>query len=56
MRHTCAKLLLRARVNPKVVSEMLRHASVATALDIFSNVLPDMQQDAPAVMADILKN
>jgi integrase len=43
LRHTCATLLLIARVNSKVVSEMLGHASVSIALDISSHVIPDMQ-------------
>ena len=46
LRHTAATLLLSARVNPKVVSEMLGHASVSITLDIYSHVIPDMQQDA----------
>lgn len=54
LRHTCATLLLIARVNPKVVSEMLGHASVAITLDIYSHVIPDMQQDAAATMASLL--
>jgi integrase len=51
-----ATLLLGARVDPKVVSEMLGHASVAITLDIYSHVLPDMQQDAVAAMAEVLGN
>jgi integrase len=54
LRHTCATLLLAARVNPKVVSEMLGHASVAITLDIYSHVLPDMQQDAATIMGQVL--
>lgn len=54
LRHTCATLLLSARVNPKVVSEMLGHASIAITLDIYSHVLPDMQQDAAAALAALL--
>lgn len=54
LRHTCATLLLSARVNPKVVSEMLGHASIAITLDIYSHVIPDMQQDAAATMASLL--
>jgi integrase len=54
LRHTCATLLLSARVNPKVVSEMLGHASVAITLDVYSHVLPNMQQDAAAAMGDLL--
>jgi integrase len=54
LRHTCATLLLSARVNPNVVSELLGHASVAITLDIYSHVLPDMQQDAALAMAALL--
>ncbi len=54
LRHTAATLLLGARVNPKVVSEMLGHANIAITLDIYSHVLPDMQQDAAAAMSTVL--
>jgi integrase len=54
LRHTCATLLLSARVNPKVVSEMLGHSSVAVTLDIYSHCIPDMQSDAAAVMGQLL--
>jgi integrase len=54
LRHTAATLLLSARVNPKVVSEMLGHASVSITLDIYSHVLPDMQHDAAEAMGKIL--
>jgi integrase len=33
---------------------MLGHASVAITLDIYSHVIPDMQQDAAATMANLL--
>ncbi|HEV8190134.1 MAG TPA: tyrosine-type recombinase/integrase [Ktedonobacterales bacterium] len=46
LRHMAATLLLSARINPKVVSEMLGHASVSITSDIYSHVIPDMQQDA----------
>jgi integrase len=54
LRHTAATLLLASRVNPKVVSEMLGHAAVAITLDIYSHVLPDMQQDAAATLERVL--
>ena len=54
LRHTFATLLLCARVNPKVVSEALGHGSVAITLDIYSHVIPDMQQDAAAALDRIL--
>ena len=54
LRHTCATLLLAERVNPKVVSEMLGHSSVAITLDIYAHVLPDMQQDAVTAIQGVL--
>ncbi len=50
LRHTCATLLLREGVNPKVVSEMLGHASIAITLNTYSHVLPDMQDSAVEAM------
>jgi hypothetical protein len=38
--------LLEQGVHPKVVSEMLGHASVAITLDIYSHVSPDLQRQA----------
>jgi len=54
LRHTAATLLLAGRVNPKVVSEMLGHSTIAITLDIYSHVLPDMQQDAAATLERVL--
>jgi len=46
LRHTAATRLLEQGVHPKVVSEMLGHASVAITLDIYSHVSPDLQRQA----------
>jgi integrase len=54
LRHTCATLLLTKNVNPKVVSEMLGHASIAITLDTYSHVLPTMQESAAAAMEEAL--
>lgn len=54
MRHTAATLLLLQGVHPKVVSEMLGHASIAITLDLYSHVLPDMQRDASAAIERLL--
>lgn len=53
-RHTHATLLLRAGVNPKVVSERLGHHSVAFTLDTYAHVMPEMQREAAARFADVL--
>jgi integrase len=50
LRHTAATLLLGRGINPKIVSEMLGHASVGITLDTYSHVLPDMQEQAAAQM------
>ena len=46
LRHTCATMLLKAGINPKVISERLGHASVTLTLDTYSHCLPDMQEEA----------
>ncbi len=51
--HTAATLLLSKNINPKVVSEILGHATVAITLDVYSHVLPTMQVSA-AAMEDVL--
>jgi integrase len=55
LRHTAATLLLGRGINPKIVSELLGHASVTITLDRYSHVLPDMQQAATAAMDAILR-
>ena len=49
LRHTHATLLLLAGIHPKIVSERLGHASIAITLDIYSHVLPGMQEAAAAM-------
>jgi integrase len=34
---------------------MLGHASVSITLDLYSHVIPDMPQDAAAIVADVLE-
>jgi len=54
LRHTCATLLLSKDVNVKVVSEMLGHASISITLDIYSHLLPDMQEKAVEALEEML--
>lgn len=46
LRHTHATQLLRQGIHPKVVSERLGHSTVGITLDVYSHVLPDMQEEA----------
>jgi integrase len=41
-------------VHPKVISERLGHATVAITLDIYSHAIPALQQNAAAVVADLV--
>ena len=45
-RHTCASLMLKQGVHPKVVQERLGHASIQITLDTYSHVAPGLQQAA----------
>ncbi len=54
LRHTCATLLLLKNVNPKIVSEMLGHATVSITLDTYSHLLPNMQDHAARALDDAL--
>ena len=55
LRHTAATLMLNAGVNPKVVSEMLGHTSVAITLDRYSHVIPTLQDDAVRRLDELLR-
>ena len=46
LRHAHATILLQQGVNPKIVQERLGHSSVSTTLDIYSHVLPGLQEVA----------
>ena len=55
LRHTCATLLLSKNINVKVVSEMLGHSSISVTLDIYSHLLPDMQEKAVEALEEMLR-
>jgi integrase len=54
LRHTCATLLLGKGVHPKIVQELLEHATIAITLDTYSHVLPDMQGEVVSTMETLL--
>jgi integrase len=54
LRHAYATSLLRGGVHPKIVSEALGHASTAFTMDVYSHVLPSMQEEAAAAIAKAL--
>ncbi len=55
LRHSAASLLMSQGVHPKVVQELLGHSTIGMTMDVYSHVLPSMQQDAIGKLNDILK-
>jgi integrase len=54
LRHTCATLLLSRGHHPKLVQELLGHATIAMTLDTYSHYLPSMGDQAAGAMGDAL--
>ena len=54
LRHSTASFLLQANVNPKVVSERLGHSTVVLTLDVYSHVLPTMQEEATEHLEEMI--
>jgi integrase len=50
LRHAHATHLLANGVHPKVASERLGHSRVGITLDLYSHVIPGMQEDAAAMV------
>ncbi len=52
LRHSAATILLGMGVHPKVVQELLGHSKIGITMDIYSHILPSMQQEAMGKMQD----
>jgi integrase len=55
LRHTCATLLLGRGVHPKLVQELLGHATIAMTLDTYSHFLPSMGDQTARAMEEALR-
>ena len=55
LRHSHATHLLGSEVHPKIARERLGHSRVGITLDLYSHVMPGMQQDAVARVDDALR-
>lgn len=55
LRHTSATLLLESGENPKIVQELLGHASISTTLDIYSHVIPGLKQQAVSKLTELIR-
>ena len=54
LRHTFASLMLLRGAKPKVISEALGHSSVAFTMDTYSHIIDGMQEDAMALLDEVL--
>jgi integrase len=45
-RHSHASHMLASNIHPKIVQERLGHSTIATTMDIYSHLMPNMQHDA----------
>jgi len=52
LRHSAATLLLGMGIHPKIVQEILGHSSIAVTMNVYSHVLPTMQQDAMGMLGN----
>jgi integrase len=53
-RHTFASLMIKKGIHPKIVQEMLGHASIQITLDTYSHVAPGLQEAAAKAFDDLL--
>ena len=54
LRHTHATWLLSKGINIKVISERLGHSNIKVTLDVYSHVLPTMQEEAVKQIDNLL--
>jgi len=54
LRHTFASLMLQRGAKPKVIQEALGHSSVAFTMDVYSHIIEGMQEDAIALLDEVL--
>jgi integrase len=55
LRHSHASHMLASNVHPKIVQERLGHSSIAITLDIYSHLMPNMQEGAAATVDGVLR-
>ena len=53
--NSAATLLLSLGIHPKVVQELLGHTQISITMDVYSHMLPGMQQDAIGKLNEVLK-
>ena len=52
--HAFATLAFKQNIQPKIVSEALGHSKIGITLNLYSHVIPDMQDELANAVADVL--
>src|SRR5436190_4446350 len=55
LRHSCATLLMMQGINTKIIADRLGHSSTVITMDVYSHVLPGLQDDATNALDNILR-
>jgi integrase len=55
LRHSHASHLLASKVHPKVVQERFGHSSIAITMDIYSHLMPNIEEGAAAAVDDVMR-
>jgi integrase len=50
LRHTCATLMIKQSIHPRVVMEILGHSQISTTMNTYGHVLPEVQREAVNVL------
>lgn len=53
LRHTCATLMIKQSIHPRVVMEILGHSQISTTMNTYGHVLPEVQRDAVNVLDEL---
>ncbi|HEU0002638.1 MAG TPA: tyrosine-type recombinase/integrase [Ktedonobacteraceae bacterium] len=53
--HSAATILMAAGMHPKMVQERMGHSTIAMTMDIYSHMLPSMQQEVAEKIDDMFK-
>ena len=53
-RHSCATLALSAGIHPKVVQQLLGHASWSTTMDLYTHRIDRLQKEASGLIEALM--
>lgn len=56
LRHSMATIMFGRNIHPKLVSERLGHSKISITLDLYSHVIPSIEEKAVDVLNDIFKD